>query len=174
MPIDATPSTDLVAVFTTAKGDIRVTLFPAEAPLTVANFVNLARRGYYDGLTFHRVIPDFMIQGGDPTGTGRGGPGYDFADEFSPALRHDSAGTLSMANAGPGTNGSQFFITHGPTPHLDGKHSVFGKVSSGQEIVDAIAQGDVMTTVAIEGDPAPLIAARQAEVDAWNRALDRR
>ncbi len=113
--------------------------------MTVANFVNLAQRGYYDGLKFHRVIANFMIQGGDPTGTGRGGPGYSFADEFSPSLRHNSAGTLSMANAGPSTNGSQFFITHGPTPHLDDVHSIFGKVSSGQDVVDAIAQDDVMT-----------------------------
>jgi len=171
MPFEATPTASLAAVFKTTKGDIHVTLFPAEVPLTVANFVNLAQRGYYDGLMFHRVIADFMIQGGDPTGTGRGGPGYNFADEFSPSLRHDAAGTLSMANAGPGTNGSQFFITHGPTPHLDGKHSVFGKVSSGQEVVDAIAQNDAMTTVVIEGDPSPLLAARQADVDEWNRIL---
>ena len=143
MPIEAIQANELTAVMTTAKGDIRVTLFPAEAPMTVANFVNLAQRGYYNGLTFHRVIADFMIQGGDPTGTGRGGPGYNFADEFSPSLRHNSAGTLSMANAGPSTNGSQFFITHGPTTHLDDKHSIFGKVSSGQDVVDAVAQGDI-------------------------------
>ena len=173
MPIEGTDANTLVAVFKTTKGDIHVTLFPAEAPVTVANFVNLAQRGYYDGLKFHRVIANFMIQGGDPTGTGRGGPGYNFADEFSPSLRHDSAGTLSMANAGPGTNGSQFFITHGPTPHLDGKHSVFGKVSSGQDVVDAIAQNDVMTTIVIEGDPVSLLAAQKVEVDGWNRALDR-
>ena len=165
---------DLVAVFKTAKGDIRVTLFSGEVPMTVANFVNLARRGYYDGLKFHRVIADFMIQGGDPTGTGRGGPGYNFDDEFSPLRRHDSAGVLSMANAGAGTNGSQFFITHGPTPHLDGKHSVFGTVSSGQDVVDAIAQDDVMTTVTIEGDPSSLLETQKARVAEWNRILDRR
>jgi peptidyl-prolyl cis-trans isomerase B (cyclophilin B) len=165
---------DVVAVMKTTKGEIRVSLFPAEAPLTVANFVNLAQRGYYDGLKFHRVIANFMIQGGDPTGTGRGGPGYDFADEFSPSLRHDTAGTLSMANAGPGTNGSQFFITHGPTPHLDNAHTVFGKVSSGQDVVDAIAQGDVLTTVAIEGDSASVLAAKKDDVDKWNQVLDRR
>ena len=166
-------TSDLTAVIKTAKGNIRVALFPAEAPLTVANFVNLAQRGYYDGLTFHRVIANFMIQGGDPTGTGSGGPGYSFADEFSPSLRHTSAGTLSMANSGPGTNGSQFFITHGPTPHLDDLHSIFGKVSSGQSIVDAIAQGDVMTTITIEGDPATLFASQQQQLDEWNGILDR-
>ncbi len=173
MPIEATSATELVAVFKTTKGDIHVTLHPAEAPLTVANFVNLAQRGYYDGLKFHRVIDNFMIQGGDPTGTGMGGPGYNFADEFSPSRRHDSAGVLSMANAGPGTNGSQFFITHGPTPRLDGKHSVFGKVTSGQDVVDAIAQNDVMTTVAIEGDASSLLVAQKAAVDGWNQVLDR-
>jgi peptidyl-prolyl cis-trans isomerase B (cyclophilin B) len=174
MSTEATPTTELAAVFSTTKGDITITLFPAEAPVTVANFVNLIQRGYYDGLKFHRVIANFMIQGGDPTGTGTGGPGYNFADEFSPSRRHDSAGVLSMANAGPGTNGSQFFITHGPTPHLDGKHSVFGKVSSGQDVVDAIAQDDVMTTVTIEGDPSSLLAAQKADIEAWNQALDRK
>ena len=162
----------LTAVFATAKGEIRVALFSGEAPITVANFINLAKRGYYDGLKFHRVIANFMIQGGDPTGTGRGGPGYDFADEFSPARRPASAGVLSMANAGPGTNGSQFFITHGPTPHLDGKHSVFGKVASGQEVVDAIAENDVMSQVSIEGDYSALLEAQKAQVDEWNRTLD--
>ena len=162
---------ELVAVFTTSKGEIRIRLAAEGAPMTVANFVNLAQRGYYDGLKFHRVINNFMVQGGDPDGTGMGGPGYNFGDEFGPGLRHDSAGVLSMANAGPGTNGSQFFITHGPTPHLDGKHSVFGKVTSGQEVVDAIAQNDVMTTVKIEGDAAALLASQQANVDAWNKAL---
>ena len=173
MSIEATQASDLTAVIETAKGDIRVTLYPAEAPLTVANFVNLAQRGYYDGLTFHRVIADFMIQGGDPTGTGNGGPGYNFGDEFSPSLRHTSAGILSMANAGPGTNGSQFFITHGPTPHLDDRHSIFGKVSAGQSVVDAIAQGDAMTTIVIEGDPSSLLASQKQQVDEWNGILDR-
>ena len=173
-PIEAIQANDLTAVITTTKGDIEVTLFPAEAPLTVANFVNLAQRGYYDGLRFHRVIANFMIQGGDPTGTGSGGPGYRFADEFSPSRRHDSAGTLSMANSGPSTNGSQFFITHGPTPHLDDIHSIFGKVASGQDVVDAIAQDDVMTTIVIEGDPSSLLAAQREQVDEWNTILDRR
>ena len=162
----------LTAVFTTSKGEIRVALFSGEAPITVANFINLAKRGYYDGLKFHRVIANFMIQGGDPTGTGRGGPGYNFTDEFSPTRRHDSAGVLSMANAGPGTNGSQFFITHGPTPHLDGKHSVFGKVASGQEVVNAISENDVMSQVSIEGDYAALLEAQKTQVDEWNRILD--
>ena len=174
MPIEASQADDLTAVITTTKGDIRVTLFPAEAPLTVANFVNLAQRGYYDGLKFHRVLADFMIQGGDPTGTGRGGPGYRFADEFSPSLRHNSAGILSMANSGPSTNGSQFFVTHRPTAHLDDLHTIFGKVSSGQDVVDAIEQDDVMTTIVIEGDPASLLAAQKKHVDGWNRILDGR
>ena len=173
MSTEATEASTLTAVIKMARGDIHVTLFPTEAPLTVANFVNLAQRGYYDGLKFHRVIARFMIQGGDPAGTGSGGPGYNFADEFSRTLRHDSAGTLSMANAGPRTNGSQFFVTHGPTPHLDDKHSVFGKVSSGQDVVDAIVQGDVMTTITIEGDPSSLLAAQKEHVDEWNRILDR-
>ena len=150
-----------------------VLLRRSQAPLTVANFVNLAQRGYYDGLKFHRVIANFMIQGGDPTGTGSGGPGYRFADEFSPSLRHDSAGTLSMANSGPSTNGSQFFISHGPTPHLDDIHSIFGKVSSGQDVVDAIAQDDVMTTIVIEGDSSSLLATQKEQVDEWNTILDR-
>ena len=174
VPIAAIQANELAAVITTTKGDIHVTLFPAEAPLTVANFVNLAQRGYYDGLKFHRVLANFMIQGGDPTGTGSGSPGYRFADEFSPSLRHNSAGTLSMANSGPSTNGSQFFITHVPTPHLDDVHSIFGKVSLGQDVVDAIAQDDVMTTIVIEGDSASLLAAQKEHVDEWNRILDGR
>ncbi len=130
------------AHFTTERGAFDVELFAADAPLTVENFVNLTRAGYYDGTTFHRVIPGFMAQGGDPTGTGRGGPGYQFGDEFSSPRRHDAAGVLSMANAGPGTNGSQFFITFGPTPHLDGKHTVFGRVTDGMEVVNALRERD--------------------------------
>ena len=148
MQID--PDTTYTATISTDKGDIVIDLDAANAPQTVNNFVALARDGYYDGLTFHRVISNFMIQGGDPSGNGTGGPGYKFADEPS-ALRnrHDRAGTLSMANAGPNTNGSQFFITHGPTPHLDGKHAVFGYVREGQDVVDAIQGNDTMTSVTI-------------------------
>jgi peptidyl-prolyl cis-trans isomerase A (cyclophilin A) len=149
------------AHFHTKKGVITIKLEHEKVPMTVANFVALAEgrmknsakgegQPYYDGLKFHRVIPDFMIQGGDPTGTGAGGPGYNFADEFDPSLKHDRAGTLSMANAGPGTNGSQFFITHKDTDWLDGRHSVFGYVTEGQEVVDAVVGGDVMDSVRIE------------------------
>ena len=126
----------------TQKGDIVAELYADRAPRTVENFVNLARAGFYDGTTFHRVIRGFMAQAGDPTGTGTGGPGYQFDDEFDPGLRHDAAGTLSMANAGPGTNGSQFFITHGPTPHLDDRHSVFGRVTEGMDVLMAIRERD--------------------------------
>jgi cyclophilin family peptidyl-prolyl cis-trans isomerase len=129
------------ARFKTQRGEIEAELFAGDAPKTVENFINLARAGFYDGTTFHRVIPGFMAQAGDPTGTGRGGPGYQFGDEFS-SRRHDSAGVLSMANAGPGTNGSQFFITYGPTPHLDGKHSVFGRVTSGMDVLTSIRERD--------------------------------
>ncbi len=129
------------ATFHTEKGDFEVELYAADAPRTVENFVNLARSGFYDGTTFHRVIGGFMAQGGDPTGTGTGGPGYSFGDEFS-SRRHDAEGTLSMANAGPNTNGSQFFITYGPTPHLDGRHTVFGRVTSGMEVVRALRERD--------------------------------
>ncbi len=135
-------SKSYTATFKTERGEFAVELYADRAPLTVENFVNLARAGFYDGTTFHRVIPGFMAQGGDPTGTGTGGPGYNFADEFHPSLRHDSAGILSMANAGAGTNGSQFFITYGPTPHLNDRHSVFGKVTDGMDVVLAIRERD--------------------------------
>jgi len=123
----------------TSMGDLYADLYRAEAPRTVANFVELAQKGFYDGLIFHRVLPNFMIQTGDPTGTGRGGPGYAFSDEFSPALRHDKPGVISMANSGPDTNGSQFFIIEVPTPWLDGKHSVFGELTQGMKVVKRIA-----------------------------------
>ena len=138
-----------VATFNTDKGVIRIELFADKTPKTVENFETLCAKNYYDGLTFHRVIADFMIQGGCPEGTGTGGPGYQFEDEFHPELKHDGPGVLSMANAGPNTNGSQFFITHLATPHLDGRHSVFGKVIEGQDVVDSIEKGDVMSTVTV-------------------------
>jgi cyclophilin family peptidyl-prolyl cis-trans isomerase len=140
MEID--PKKTYTALFHTEKGDIKIQLFADKTPKTVNNFVFLARQGFYDGTIFHRVIKDFMTQGGDPTGTGRGGPGYDFADEFHPSLKHDKPGILSMANAGPNTNGSQFFITHVPTPWLDRKHSVFGEVKSGMDVVLSIPPRD--------------------------------
>ena len=164
----------LTAVFTTARGPIRVQLFADKAPVTVANFVNLARRGFYDGLGFHRVIADFMIQGGCPKGTGTGGPGYRFEDECRADLRHDRPGVLSMANAGPGTNGSQFFITQVPTPWLDGRHTVFGAVegAADQAVVDAVRGGDRIESVRIEGDAEALLAAQAGRVADWNKALD--
>ena len=137
------------AVISTTYGDIQLELFDDKTPKTCANFEKLANEGFYDGLSFHRVIPDFMIQGGCPLGTGTGGPGYQFEDEFHPGLEHDSPGILSMANAGPNTNGSQFFITHVPCPWLDGKHTVFGKVTEGQEIVDRVQQGDKIQKITI-------------------------
>lgn len=136
------PKKKYKATIQTDKGDMVIALFADKTPKTVNNFVFLAREGYYDGVIFHRVIPDFMAQGGDPTGTGRGGPGYQFGDEFHPSLKHNKAGILSMANAGPGTNGSQFFITHIPTPHLDGKHSVFGEIVEGMNVLMSIPPRD--------------------------------
>ncbi len=138
-----------VATIQTPRGSIRLELFADKAPKTVANFEKLAAEGFYNGLTFHRVIADFMIQGGCPRGDGTGGPGYKFADEFHRDLKHSGAGILSMANSGPNTNGSQFFITHVATPWLDGKHTVFGRVLEGQDVVDSIRQGDTMTSVAV-------------------------
>ena len=141
-PMVIDPAKRYVATISTELGDIVIELYADKAPVTVNNFVFLAREGYYDGVTFHRVIRDFMVQGGDPTGSGSGGPGYRFPDEFHPSLRHDGPGILSMANAGPGTNGSQFFITHRETPHLDGRHTVFGKVIEGMDVVHAIPERD--------------------------------
>jgi peptidyl-prolyl cis-trans isomerase B (cyclophilin B) len=163
---------EVKAVVRTNKGDIKLRLFADNAPVTVANFVNLAKRGYYDGLAFHRVIPDFMIQGGCPLGTGTGGPGYKFEDECTPELRHDAPGKLSMANAGPGTNGSQFFITHVATPWLDGRHTVFGEVldASDQAVVDAIAMGDILESISLEGEK-DILAAQADRVKAWNEIL---
>tara|TARA_B100000686_G_C16768012_1_gene963128 strand:+ start:1077 stop:1595 length:519 start_codon:yes stop_codon:yes gene_type:complete len=153
------PANSYIATFKTVKGEIEIELFSDKAPKTVNNFIFLAREGYYDDSTFHRVLPGFMAQGGDPTGTGRGGPGYTFTDEFHPDLKHDSPGILSMANAGPNTNGSQFFITFAPTPHLDGMHAVFGKVVNGMDVLNQIRErdpnqgpdflGDGISTIAI-------------------------
>lgn len=157
----------------TSKGTINIDFFEDKAPLTVASFVNLARKGFYDGLSFHRVIAGFMIQGGCPLGTGTGGPGYRFEDEFDKSLRHDRPGLLSMANAGPGTNGSQFFITHVPTPHLDDNHAIFGEVKSAddQQVVDAIAQGDKIESITIEGDVDALLESRKDRIAEFDAAL---
>ena len=163
------------ATITTSKGDIRLSLFAEKTPLTVANFVNLALRSFFDGLNFHRVIGDFMIQGGCPLGTGTGNPGYRFEDEFDATLRHDQPGRLSMANSGPGTNGSQFFITHVATPHLDDKHSIFGEVVDAidQDVVKAVAQGDVIESIAIDGDVESLFEQVSDRLSEWNAQLDR-
>jgi peptidyl-prolyl cis-trans isomerase B (cyclophilin B) len=161
------------AVMRTNKGDIKLRLFADKAPITVANFVNLAKRGYYDGLSFHRVIPDFMIQGGCPQGSGTGGPGYRFEDECTPELGHKTPGVLSMANSGPGTNGSQFFITHVETPWLDGRHTVFGNVISDEDqaVVNAVADGDDIISVTITGGD-ELLEQHAARVSEWNAKLD--
>ena len=160
----------LIAHFDTDRGPIRVELAADKAPLTVANFVNLAKRGFYDGLSFHRVINDFMIQGGCPKGTGTGGPGYKFEDETGNGVRHER-GVISMANAGPNTNGSQFFITHIKTDWLDGKHTVFGKVVDGLGVVDQVKQGDRIKSVKIEGDADAALAAKADRVKEWNAIL---
>ena len=160
----------LNATIDTDRGPIKLELYPDKAPLTVANFVNLAQHGFYDGLNFHRVINDFMIQGGCPQGTGTGGPGYKFEDETNNGVGHER-GSLSMANAGPNTNGSQFFITHIKTDWLDGKHTVFGKVVEGLEAVDAVKQGDAIKSVKIEGDADAALAAKADRVAEWNKIL---
>ncbi len=166
-------SNEILAEMNTSKGLIRIRMYPQHAPVTVANFVNLAKRGFYDGLSFHRVIDDFMIQGGCPLGAGTGGPGYNFEDECTPELRHDAPGKLSMANAGPGTNGSQFFITHVETPWLDGRHTVFGSVLSeeDQAVVNAVVGGDEIISVTISGGD-DLLEAQAARVAEWNAKLD--
>jgi peptidyl-prolyl cis-trans isomerase B (cyclophilin B) len=166
----------LTADIETSKGLIEVELTADKTPITVANFVNLAQKGFYNGVVFHRVIPDFMVQGGDPTGTGMGGPGYRFQDEIDPSLKHDRPGILSMANAGPGTNGSQFFITHVPTPWLDGKHSVFGAVIKGQDVVNAITQGDAIKSITIKGDTKALFEDAKVKglLASWNEALTKK
>ena len=160
----------LVAIINTSKGVIEAELNDRAAPTTVANFINLAIRGFYDGLTFHRVERNFMVQGGDPLGNGSGGPGYRFAGEI--ILKHNQPGILSMANSGPGTDGSQFFLTHLATPHLDGLHSVFGKVINGQSVIYDIRRRDVINSISIQGDPTNLFKRKAEDLETWNKALD--
>lgn len=157
----------------TEKGDININLLPEKSPVTVANFVNLAKKGYYDGLKFHRVIDNFMAQGGDPTGTGAGGPGYRFEDEVNNGLNFSKAGKLAMANAGPGTNGSQFFITTVPTEWLNGNHTIFGEVVSDDDlkVVKKLSNGDVMKKVVVEGDVDAFLKIQKNRVDSWNKTL---
>ena len=164
--------TDIKIVMKTSKGDIPATIYASTAPLTSANFLNLAKRDYYDGLKFHRVIANFMIQGGDPRGNGTGGPGYKIKDEFASGLKHNRPGLFSMANAGPDTGGSQFFVTHVPTPHLDGKHAIFGEVTGeGQKVVNAIAKGDTIKDIEIVDSTDALFAAKKADIAKWNAVL---
>ena len=164
--------TDIKIVVKTSKGDFPATIYASKAPLTAANFLNLAKRDYYDGLKFHRVIARFMIQGGDPKGNGTGGPGYKIKDEFAPGLKHSRPGLFSMANAGPNTGGSQFFVTHVPTPHLDGKHAIFGVVTGeGRKVVDAIAKGDRINDIEILDSTDALFAAKADDIAKWNSVL---
>jgi peptidyl-prolyl cis-trans isomerase B (cyclophilin B) len=167
---------EIKAIIKTSKGDINLKLFADDTPVTVGSFVNLANRGFYNGLNFHRVIDNFMIQGGCPSGRGTGGPGYEFEDECTPKLKHDRSGILSMANAGPGTNGSQFFITHVPTAWLDGKHTVFGSViaDDDQKIVNSIKQGDKIESITIEGDTSSLFEKISDRMEKWNSILDKK
>jgi peptidyl-prolyl cis-trans isomerase B (cyclophilin B) len=162
---------DIRIILHTSKGNIEGTLFASKVPNTVANFLNLAKKGFYDGITFHRVIKDFMIQGGDPTGTGMGGPGYKFADEIDRSLKHNKPGIFSMANAGPNTNGSQFFITHVPTPHLDGKHAVFGEVTKGQDVVNRIEKGDKISQFEVLDSTDELFTAQASSIENWNASM---
>jgi peptidyl-prolyl cis-trans isomerase B (cyclophilin B) len=164
------------ATIKTNKGEINLKLFADLTPVTVANFANLAQKGFYDGLKFHRVIEDFMIQGGCPYGTGTGGPGYKFRDEFEVTLKHDKPGMLSMANSGPSTNGSQFFITHIATPWLDGKHSVFGEVmgEQDQEVVNKIRNNDMIETITIDDDTTELFGKTKNYIESWNKILEKK
>ena len=165
------PLNDIRILLKTSRGAIEATLFASKVPMTTANFLNLAQTGYYNGVTFHRVIANFMIQGGDPTGSGMGGPGYRFADEIDRSIKHSKPGVFSMANAGPGTNGSQFFITHVPCPHLDGKHAVFGEVTKGQDVVNAIAKGDKIEAIEVLDSTEELFTAQKINIALWNSAL---
>ena len=162
---------DIKIKMQTSKGEISITMFANDAQVTCASFLNLASKGYYEGLKFHRVIDNFMIQGGDPTGTGSGGPGYKFECECKPWLKHEKPGILSMANAGPNTNGSQFFITHLPTPHLDGNHTVFGAVSDGMDVVNSITQGDTIDKITILDSTDLLFEAQADRIADWNKTL---
>jgi peptidyl-prolyl cis-trans isomerase B (cyclophilin B) len=171
-PDDDTIVKDVRIELETSKGKIEATIYATKVPMTAANFLNLSKRGFYNGLRFHRVIPNFMIQGGDPLGTGSGGPGYRFADEFHPSLKHDGPGVFSMANAGPGTNGSQFFITHKNTSWLDGKHSVFGKVTKGQNVVNAIMAGDTIKSIKVLDSTDALFDSQRSNVANWNAVLN--
>lgn len=162
---------DINITITSNKGDIDLTVFASEVEVTAASFLNLISRGFYNGLTFHRVIPNFMIQGGCPDGTGMGGPGYKFECECKPSLKHDKPGILSMANAGRNTNGSQFFITHLPTPHLDGNHTVFGEVTKGQDVIDSIGNGDTIEKITIHDSTEALFAAQADRIADWNAVL---
>lgn len=178
---------DIKITLHTTAGDIDATMYGSKVPMTVANFLNLAKRGYYDNVAFHRVIEGFMLQGGDPTESGRGGPGYKFADEFHPELRHNAPGVFSMANAGPGTNGSQFFICHVPTPFLDNRHSVFGMVTNGMDVVLKITgklntgeagckfngTGDKITSITIHDDTTELFESQKDNIEHWNSVLDK-
>ncbi|MCB1230130.1 MAG: peptidylprolyl isomerase [Verrucomicrobiae bacterium] len=167
--------TDIEATIKTDKGDIKVKIYASKAPVTAANFLNLAKRDYYDGVSFHRVVEDFVIQGGDPSGTGRGGPGYYIENEIVEGLKHDRAGILSMARKRePDTNGSQFFITLGPTPHLDGGYSIFGEVVDGMEAVESIEQGDKILDIEVTGSTDALFAKMESRLDEWNAILDER
>lgn len=163
---------ELYAVIKTSAGTMEFLLYRQVAPLTVSNFVNLATRGYYDGLSFHRVVADFMAQGGDPSGDGSGGPGYRFEDEI--ALRFNQEGILAMANSGPDSNGSQFFITHQATPHLNGLHTVFGLIQSGKEVIRKLRVGDVIESITIEGNARAFLQRRADRIYQWNQILDQR
>ncbi|WP_018968598.1 peptidylprolyl isomerase [Rubritalea marina] len=185
-PKNTAPVKDIRIVMVTDQGEIHATLYASKTPITVANFLNLAKRGYYNGNHFHRVIPNFMAQGGDPTETGRGGPGYRFDDEIVSSLKHNNPGTFSMANAGPGTNGSQFFITHRPTAHLDGRHTVFGNVTKGLVVVKKLTgklsgrgwktdgKGSEILEIKVLDDTAPLFKAQAARIAEWDKVLDQR
>lgn len=162
---------DIKIKMQTSKGELSITMYANDTQVTCASFLNLASKGFYNGLKFHRVIPDFMIQGGDPTGSGMGGPGYKFECECKPHLKHDRSGILSMANAGPNTNGSQFFVTHVPTPHLDGKHTVFGAVTEGMDVVNNITGGDTIDSITILDSTDALFAAQADRVAEWTKAI---